>query len=197
MKITPSNWLMLLRDNILARQTLFPGNSSVSLMFFVSEDGVPVASHRAPLTPQTIMPIRYIPAVPGTWHDVVVFTLGRDLQNIELEFIPGNSFTAKFWISSDIARNNAQFRLRATNAQTDELLATGTVSVDLGTTGVPSPVIITGLYETPAVVVSDDIRMTLQVLTPEFGVQISLISVPPNEVSYISRLISGQMIPTK
>lgn len=166
--------------------------SSVALMFFGVEDGNPVATHTSPIEEQVILNSgSYISANPGIWHDVRVFALGKDLQGSELEFIPGNLFTAKFWIRSDISRNNAQFRLRATNATTGDSLATGTTSVDLGQTGELQPVIITGIYEMPAVVLSEDIRMTLQVLTPEFGIQIGIFSIPPNEISYISRLISG------
>lgn len=169
---------------------------SVDLMFFATEDGAPVATHTVPTTPQTILPSgSYFPANPGVWHDIRRFTLAADLDGVELEFIPGNSFTAKLWIRSDMARDGAQFRLRAIDARTDTALATGTASVDLGQTGALQPVIINGLYETPAVVPAENVEMTLQVLTPLFGVQLGIFSIPPDELSYLSRLISGTAVP--
>lgn len=168
---------------------------SVDLMFFGIENGRPVATHISPAEAQTILPSgSYFPASPGTWHNIIVFTLADDLKGLELEFIPGNSFTAKFWIRSDMLRNAAQFRLQATDVITGYSLATGTSSVDLGQTGELQPVIITGLYDMPAVVPSENIRMTLQVLTPLFGVQFGLFSIPPNEISFISRLVSGTIV---
>lgn len=169
--------------------------TSADLMFFVLEDGAPVANHTTPTTQQTILPVTYFPASPGTWHDIITFSIGKDLIDAEFEFIPGNSFTAKLWIGSDMARDNVQFRLSATDISTDALLAVGTVAADIGATGIPFPVLITGVYETPAVVNGSDIRMTLQILTPQFGVQIGVTSNPPNEISYIARLISGTAIP--
>lgn len=165
--------------------------SSVDLMFFSVEGGKPVLNHISPTSHQVILPTTYFSASPGVWHDIADFTIGSDLHGTELEFIPGNSFTAKIWITSDMARDNAQFRLSAINRQNGDQLATGTISVDLGTTGIPSPVIITGLYEIPAVVPAEEVLTKLQILTPLFGVQIGLISTPPNEISYIARLISG------
>lgn len=193
--INSTNWLRLLRDDILKRGTLHPGSSGgINLMFFVNEDGIPVASHHAPTTEQILIPTgRFFPAEPATWHNLISFTLGRDFQGLDLEFIPDidNTFTAKFWIISDIERNNAQFRLRATDIRTNTSLAVGTVSLNLGTTGLISPVIITGIYEALAVVPAEDIQMTLQVLSPLFGVQLGLVSRPPNETSYLTRLIPG------
>lgn len=192
--INSSNWLRLLRDDILHRGTLFPSSGGgVSLMFFTIEDGFPVAVHRAPTTEQILMPIRHLPVEPDTWYNVIVFNIGRDLHGTEFEFIPGNTFTSKFYVVSDMARNNAQFRLSAIDISTNVTLATGTVSVNLGTTGIISPVIITGPYTVPAVVQSENIRMILQIMSPLFGVQIGLLSRPPNEISYISRLMSGEL----
>lgn len=168
------------------------GTAAAELLFFGVDDvGNPVASHTAPDAPQTIMPITHISANPGVWHDILTFTIDESMHGAEFDFIPETSFTAKFWVRSDMARTGALFRLRAKNARTSESLAVGTASVNLGQTGDLQPVIITGIYETPAVVLAEDIRMTLQVQSPLFGVQIGLFSVPPNEISYLSRLISG------
>lgn len=166
--------------------------AAAELLFFgVDDNGNPVASHTAPTTEQVIMPITHIPANPGVWTDVRTFTIDESMHGAEFDFIPETSFTAKFWVRSDMARTGALFRLRATNARTSESLAIGTASVNLGQTGDLQPVIITGIYETPAVVLAEDIRMTLQVQSPLFGVQIGLFSIPPSEISYLSRLISG------
>lgn len=170
-------------------------STSADLMFFAIENGNPVATHTAPTEPQTIMPITHFPASPGVWHDILTFTIGEDLHETEFEFIPGNSFMAKFWIRSDMARSNAQFRLTATNIQTGAALARGTAEIDLGQTGELQPLPIFGLYEIPAVVPAENIRMTLQVLSPLFGVQIGLFSIPPDEIAYIARLVSGLAIP--
>lgn len=165
---------------------------SVDLMFFGVEVGRPIAGHAAPLTTQIIIPSgTHFPANPGIWHDITTFTIGRDLYGTELEFIPGNLFTAKMWLRSDMLRDKVQFRLSAIDIRSGTSLAVGTGEIDLGQTGELQPLIIPGFYEVPAVVPAEYIRMNLQALSPLFGIQIGLFSIPPSEISYISRLISG------
>lgn len=167
--------------------------AAAELLFFGVEDGAPVATHAEPTEAQTIMAMRSIPANPGVWTDVmpVPFTLSESLYGTEFEFIPDNTFKAVFWARSNLARNGALFRLRATDILTGESLALGTASVDLGNQGILQPIIIQGIYETPSIVLAENIRMTLQVQSPLFEVQMGLFSIPPNEKSYIARLISG------
>lgn len=172
---------------------------SVDLMFFARENGATTASHSAPIgtltDPHIIMPKTYFPAEPTVWQNIIEFKIGEDLHGTELEFIPGNSFTAVFWVRSDMARANTLARIEATRMSDGELLAVGTASVDLGQLGEPQPVIITGLYEIPAVVSAEDILMTLKMQVFSFGLQIDIISIPPLKTSYIARLISGSAIP--
>lgn len=167
-------------DNIIGR--IF-----TRLLFLNSENNIPILTNNKPVQNVVILPTRYIGAEPNQWTEITRINAINEISDINIQFIPDNHFSSKIWFLSEMQRDNVQIRIQLIDKRDGIILASATSKTNLLSDGItPIPVSFDNVHQVLRDLPLSQVEIIISIMPLLFGLQIGMISNPPNEISFIN-----------
>lgn len=192
---THTNMSALNRFGEVNDQPTFDGkpiaSSLTGLLWFSRENNQPILTKEPPLIPQNIVPVGWLAASPGIFTILATINHSTTLEDYYTEFAENNRYAIKLWIVSEIARINVQIKSQLVDTSDGEVLAEATTMTNLTADGTPIPVWFENIFLTTRRASLSTVQNVISVMPLEFGVQIGIVSNPPNTLSFINPSFTG------
>lgn len=164
------------------------------VLYLVRESGNAVLTETKPIENQQVLDRIWRSVTWGVWTDIATFQFSESLLRSVANIVIGNLFTAKLWLTSDIAVPNAQLRITIMDSQDDTILAQATSNADLNNINtILTPVTFINKFSVSKAIPINQIKATLSVMVLAPAVQFGLVSNLPANLSFTTIMSSGSI----
>lgn len=211
-RIDTTNWAHILRDKIIENQgfpimelelsrlisddpdnglilgldgKLFvPQGTIPYVLYLARKDNNAVLVREKPKENQQVIDRIWRSVTWGEWSEVAVLKLDESLYR-DTNVVLGDLFTAKLWISSDMAIPDTQLKLTITDMNDGVELAIATTTVDLNNINtILTPATFVNKFLISRNISLNQIQITLSVMVLTSAVQFGVVTNIPSQISF-------------
>lgn len=149
------------------------------VLYLARKNGNAIFTTEKPTVNQMVIDRIWRSAIWGVWADVATLQFDKELLRVEADVVIGSIFTAKLWVSSDVAVEDVQFRLTVTDTTDNTDIAIAFAETDLNNINTQlSPLTFINKFRVTRQVPISKLLITLAVMVRTSGTQFGIASNP-------------------